>query len=421
LKQGASAENLVYPTQSQNSTARQKAQHHPYAKSLKIPVHHRRGATGVAQANGCKGSVLRGIDLFAGLSTQDLDAIANRGALRALRSNTVFIQQGEESSTLYLILSGKVEVYTIGAEGEAAVLRVQGPGEHLGELALLGDSTRTACARTLEDSRFLVLSRRAFMECLRENPQIACNLDDTRLVRLMESNLGDAAADRYRAWSTFRRSGLPLILLIGGCTGTGKSTVAAEMALRLDIGRTQSTDILREVMRLFVSAESAPELHASTFAVWRVRGADSGTDSRVTSSLVDGFRAQVDRLAVAIDGVIDRSVKERASTIIEGIHVHPAYREHLAHHDAVLIPILITVPSRDELKRHFVRRGGHAPSRAASYYLENFESIWRLQAHLMEEAARCGVPVIPNLQLDQTVGQVMEVVTDALLSRLTSA
>ncbi|MEA3274195.1 MAG: hypothetical protein U9Q81_02645 [Pseudomonadota bacterium] len=56
------------------------------------------------------------------------------------------------------------------------------------------------------------------------------------------------------------------------------------------------------------------------------------------------------------------------------------------------MPILLTIPSQDELKRHFARRGQQAPSRGASHYLENFESIWRLQAHLMEEAARCRVP-----------------------------
>ncbi len=369
--------------------------------------------------NKCKGTSLRGVRLFSGLSAQELDAIADRGALRTLRGGNVFIQEGEESSTLYLILSGKVQVYTIDSAGGEEMLRLLDPGEHLGELALLGDSTRTACAKTVENSRFLVLSRRAFMECLRDNPQIACNLDEARLVRLMESDLGGAAAERYRAWSTFRRSGLPLILLIGGCTGTGKSTVAAELSLRLDIGRTQSTDILREVVRLFVPEETAPQLHASTYAAWRAQPGATGTKSLASAPLWDGFRAQAESLAAAIDGVVERSVKERASTIIEGIHVHPAFCEHLAHHDAVIVPILLTIPSRDELKKHFARRGQKAPSRGAAGYLENFESIWQLQAHLMEEAACYGVPMIPNIQVEETVLRVMEVITDTLVARLT--
>jgi len=74
----------------------------------------------------------------------------------------------------------------------------------------------------------------------------------------------------------------------------------------------------------------------------------------------------------------------------------PAYRELLAHQDGVLAPIPLTIPSRDGLKRHFGRRGQYALSRAASHYLESFEATSRLQADLMQEAARCAVPVIPN-------------------------
>lgn len=365
----------------------------------------------------CDGNCLAGIHLFQGLSPQELDTIAQRGTTRTLPANTVFIHEGEESSQLYLILSGVVKVYRSDAPGREEALSHLGPGEHLGELALLGDSVRTASAMTLETSRFLVLSRRAFLESLGEHPQIAMNLDDTRLVRTIASHLGRAAAERYQAWSSFRRSGLPLILLIGGCTGTGKSTVAAELSLRLDIGRTQSTDILREVMRIFVSQETSPELHASTFAVRLTHRAAIRPVAGAGSLLVDGFRAQADVLAVAIDGVIDRSVKERASTIIEGIHVHPAYQERAKRRDALVVPILLTTPSERELKKHFARRGQQAPSRGAESYLENFEAIWRLQNHFVEEAERLRVPVIPNIALDRTVRQVVEAITDTLLIR----
>ncbi len=375
----------------------------------------------MAQMNGFEGISLAEVRLFAGLSSQALEVIASRGATRTLQKDTVFIHKGEQSSSLYLILSGKVKVYNRGAEGEEEVLDIQGPGEHLGELALLGDSVRTASAVTLEDSTLMVLSRRAFLACLSENPEIALNLNDTRLVGIMESDLGMHAAQRYRAWSTFRRSGLPMIVLIGGCTGTGKSTVAAELALRLDIGRTLSTDILREVMRLIVSEESEPGLHASTFTAWRAGQAAEDAASHDTSTLIAGFRAQAATLSVAIDGVIGRSVKERASTIVEGIHIHPAYHEHLAHQDALVVPVLLTIPSEDELKRHFIRRGQQAPTRGASHYLENFQAIWQLQAHLIEEAARYGVAVIPNIRLEKTLQQVMEVITDALITRLALA
>jgi 2-phosphoglycerate kinase len=222
-------------------------------------------------------------------------------------------------------------------------------------------------------------------------------------------------------WSTFRRSGLPLIILIGGCTGTGKSTLAAELSLRLDIGRTQSTDILREVVRLFVPEEDAPEIHTSSYDAWQVLSSPTRISTDEASPLTEGYLAQAARLAVAVDGVIARSIKERASTIIEGIHAHPAYHQRLLERDAVIAPVLLTIPSADGLKQHFVRRGEQSPSRSASRYLKNFESIWQLQAYFIDEATRCGVPVIPNIELDKTISRVMEAITQRLAERFPEA
>ena len=173
---------------------------------------------------------LKRIRLFSGLSSQDLEAVAARGKQRALAANTVFINRGAESTSLYLILSGKVKVFLSDARGNEQVLSMRGPGEHLGELALLTDSIRTASAVTLEDTNLLVLSRRDFVDCLAACPQISLNLDNSLEERALTPDIGEKLAGQCRAWSRFRNSGLPLIVLIEGCTGTGKSTVASELA-----------------------------------------------------------------------------------------------------------------------------------------------------------------------------------------------
>jgi len=75
-----------------------------------------------------------------------------------------------------------------------------------------------------------------------------------RASRAIKLNAGDDVAVRYQQWRAFGMSGKPLILLVGGTTGSGKSTIGSELAHRLDIVRTQSTDMLREVMRLMIPA-----------------------------------------------------------------------------------------------------------------------------------------------------------------------
>ncbi|MCH8228341.1 MAG: hypothetical protein IIC63_08015, partial [Proteobacteria bacterium] len=88
---------------------------------------------------------------------------------------------------------------------------------------------------------------------------------------------GGEAAKRYLAWSEFQRSSRPLALLICGTVGTGKSTIATEIAHLLEISRIQSTDMLREVMRMMIPKRLLPVLHLSSFNAWKslpMRGAN---------------------------------------------------------------------------------------------------------------------------------------------------
>ena len=81
----------------------------------------------------------------------------------------------------------------------------------------------------------------------------------------------------------------------------------------------------------------------------------------------------------------------------------------------MVIPLLLTNHSAETLKQHFRRRGEVAPSRGATQYLENFSAIWQIQDYLVEEAQRCGVPIIPNTHLDDTVRRVIGVITKRLV------
>ena len=69
-------------------------------------------------------------------------------------------------------------------------------------------------------------------------------------------------SDRYRQ---LEELDVPLVMLIGGATGTGKSTVATEIAYRLRITRLTSTDSIRQTMRAFFSREFMPTVHYSSF------------------------------------------------------------------------------------------------------------------------------------------------------------
>jgi 2-phosphoglycerate kinase len=83
------------------------------------------------------------------------------------------------------------------------------------------------------------------------------------------ANLGPAVAHRWLVWHDYINSGRNLIFLIGGTAGSGKSTIANALASRLEIVRTQSTDMLREVMRTMIPEKLMPVLHQSSFTAWK--------------------------------------------------------------------------------------------------------------------------------------------------------
>ena len=95
-------------------------------------------------------------------------------------------------------------------------------------------------------------------------------------------------------------------MIVKGGPGTGKSTMATEIAHRLGIVRTQSTDMLREVMRMLVPERLAPVLHTSSFNAWQALR--SQPTSGGPEAVADGYRSQSELLSLPIEAVIQGPV-----------------------------------------------------------------------------------------------------------------
>jgi len=228
--------------------------------------------------------------------------------------------------------------------------------------------------------------------------------------------LGPAVARRWLVWIDFLRSGRPLILLIGGTSGCGKSTIATALANQLEIVRTQSTDMLREVMRTMISKRLLPVLHKSSFSAWEALPVQEGRLTEDQELLVaDGFLAQVDLLSVASEAVIERALRERVSLIFEGVHIHQSMVERIPQDgDALIAPIMLAVLKRKDLKERIRGRGTRAPERRSERYLQHFDEIWQLQSFLLSEADRTKTPIIVNGDRDKVVREIMRTVIGML-------
>ena len=224
---------------------------------------------------------------------------------------------------------------------------------------------------------------------------------------------GAEVAEAYLVWRRFHRKGRPLLLLIGGATGSGKSAVAAEVAYRLGLVRSQSTDMLREVMRLMLSPELMPTLYRSTYNAWEALPGETGQHR-----VIEGFESQFQAVKVAIHATLRRAVTEMVHVVLDGVHVFSPRLELDSYREAaVVVPMMLAMVDKDELRERFGRRTDAAPQRNRERYLKHFEEIWDIQSYMLEAADQAGIPIVTSHDLPDTVQAVIDLVTADLRLR----
>src|SRR3569623_607198 len=139
--------------------------------------------------------MLKNIPLFSGLGEAELAERGRHAVVRNYPKNTVIINEGDHSDSLYLIQDGRVKIYLADEQGKEIIINHQGPGEYFGELALLDDAARSASVMTLERSSFCVLSKDVLRDFLAHNPNVAIGLikDLTNRVRALTDNVKSLA------------------------------------------------------------------------------------------------------------------------------------------------------------------------------------------------------------------------------------
>ena len=215
---------------------------------------------------------------------------------------------------------------------------------------------------------------------------------------------GREALRQLRRYQELRELDLPIVILIGGATGTGKSTVATEIAYRLGITRVTSTDFIRQTMRAFFSHEFMPSIHYSSFeAALALPDADD--------PLVAGFLEQSRQVLVGVRASIDRALEEGWSMVLEGVHLVPGLLPRQLESALVSACVLQISDETVHAQHFFTREAG--TDRPMSKYLDRFGEIRQLQRYIVDRAQRDGVPVIENESADRATGAVAELVLSA--------
>jgi CRP/FNR family cyclic AMP-dependent transcriptional regulator len=144
--------------------------------------------------------VLEQIPLFSALGPEDLRVIEAKTVRKNYRRNTIIIDHGDDASTLFLLIKGRVKIFVVGGDGKEMVFGERGPGSFVGEFALLTGGKRSASVQTLEDSEFLVLKQDAFNQVVCKHPAVALHLLRDlakRVCELSDEMSGVALLDVY--------------------------------------------------------------------------------------------------------------------------------------------------------------------------------------------------------------------------------
>lgn len=266
------------------------------------------------------------------------------------------------------------------------------------------------CARNAASSPS---GRRSVVGAMDDWEPAAVSIDELRDVtaRMLRRHVGDEKADRYVAWHDAPERALPLIVLIGGATGAGKSTVATHVAYHLDITRVISTDAIREVMRSTMTPQLAPSLHGSSF-----KAADAVPAVFAHGSidrLIIGFLHQASVVAVGVRQVLRRAVIEKQDMILEGVHLVPGTLELPAADEALIVQVILAL---DDLETHRDRFAGRSndDERPEQRYLDHFDEIRRIHDEVVRRAREHDVATVRSSVLDATVAEVTGLAVDAI-------
>jgi 2-phosphoglycerate kinase len=261
----------------------------------------------------------------------------------------------------------------------------------------------------LDPERAHTIARRADKDLADRN---ATSLDIDRLGELTADVIGDDEAyrtiRRLRRLDALQRLDEPLLLLVGGATGTGKSTIATEAAHRLGITRVTSTDFIRQTMRAFFSEEFMPSVHYSSFearlALTRAEEEESG------DAAILGFLDQTRNVIVGVQAALERAATERWSMVLEGVHLVPGMVVTEVPH-AFVVQCVIAIEDENLHRSHFwVRDYATEGLRPLEKYLDSLPQIREIQDYLVERARRHDVPVIVNDSFDRAIADVMDLV-----------
>jgi 2-phosphoglycerate kinase len=191
----------------------------------------------------------------------------------------------------------------------------------------------------------------------------------------------------------------PIIVLIGGIPGVGKTSIAGEIARDQGMDIILSGDYLREFIRPFGDLERFKVMGKSIYEAWQFFGEKS------PESIISGFLAQSGIMNSGINAIIRRAISNGENLIIEVLHFVPSQIDRNLLNQ--IIPLYLYI---DDISLHAQRlkdrvnfTHANSPGERLADQLETYRHMMR---YSLEESRKFGIRVFENSDYNMTVKNV---------------
>ncbi|NHJ40242.1 MAG: hypothetical protein FK731_09445 [Asgard group archaeon] len=244
-------------------------------------------------------------------------------------------------------------------------------------------------------------------------------------IKEMEVNLksyGEKYLQRYQVFKEYQslikkgEQKLPIIPIIAGIPGIGKTSLAKEISTVLNIGIIIGGDSLRTAIRNHLTKKENEVFFTSIYNTWKFYGEKS------TKTIIEGYKSQAKIMNKTIERMIaDRGFRDGESLIIEYLHFLPSQFDSdvLAHPS--LIPIIFKINDELIYKRRIKNRINYSHLRSSGErLLSQIDVYLTIQDYICEEAKRYGIQIIPVDNLDLGFDLALEYLTEkiAILNKI---
>lgn len=199
----------------------------------------------------------------------------------------------------------------------------------------------------------------------------------------------------------------PYVILIGSASGIGKSTIAAELAKKLNIKHLIESDFIRAVVRGIIGKEYAPALHSSSYDAYkhiRNKSRYKNYDELVSA----GFDDHASYVIPALEKIIQRAITDYDDIIIEGVHLVPGLINTEQFEDHANIYFFILCSDEEAHKERFVKRAVeiHRGGKQLDFFKENRI----IHDHLLSQARANDVNIIQTESIESTLEKILSVI-----------